>query len=492
MIVSLYTSRVILNVLGVDDFGLYQTVGGVVSLLAFVNGALSVGTSRFLTFELGKNDNEKLKRTFSTVLLSHVFLSVIVVIVAETAGLWVVEHKLVIHPERLNSAIWVYQLSILTSIITITQVPYNASIISHEKMGVYAYASIIEVLLKLLAVYLIALSEWDKLVYYAVLICIIHMGIALYYRFYCIRNFKETRFSYCFDKKIFRAITGYSGWNLLANTSLALTNQGATILINVFFNPSIVASRVIANQVNMAANQFINNFRTAANPQIVKRYAIQDYEGSKSLLLLSTKFSYYLMLMLALPIFVVAEPLLKLWLGQVPTFSVLFLKYAVITSLFQVFDTSLYTALYAKGQIKENALLSPTIEIVAFLFTWLAYYLGYSPIAYSVLLLVAYAIQGIIIKPILLIKIVNYTYKDMMSIFLPCVKVTIAAVILPLTCNAYFGDIINNSLLVALFSVCTSVILVVFSSWYLGMDKANKDQLIEIVRAKLQNKIGTI
>lgn len=485
MLVSLYTSRVILQILGVDDFGIYQTVGGVVTLLSFVNGALATGSSRFLTYELGTRDEKKLKQTFSSVLTVHILLALIIVLVAETAGLWFVYNKLVIEPERMEAAIIAYHLSILTAIITITQVPYNASIISHEKMSIYAYLSIIEVSLKLGIVYLLQIGNWDKLKLYAVLLCIIQIGIALFYRFYCTIHFKETRYKFEWNRKIIKNVLGYSGWNLLANTAIALNNQGATILINMFFSPAIVTSRAIANQVNMAASQFINNFRTAANPQIVKRYAAGDFEGSKNLLLSSTKYSFYLMLLLGIPIIVSSESLLKLWLGVVPDYAVVFLQLSIITSFFQVFDTSFYTGLYAKGQIKENALTGPTIGFLIFPFIYLLFKIGCSPISLAWCLLVYAALLGLIQKPILLVKIAQYQWADIYSVFIPCAKVALSATIVPICLIYFLKSSPENSILINLSISFISFISTAISIWFLGLNSEIKSFLIAKIRNKL-------
>lgn len=486
MVVSLFTSRVILQALGVEDYGIYQTVGGVVAMLSFINGALSTGSSRFLTFELGTGDFRKLKRTFSSVLTIHIALSVIVVLLAETIGLWFVYNKLVIPPERLNAAVITYHASIISVVFSITQVPYNASIISHEKMSIYAYASIIEVVLKLAIAYCVVFTKFDNLIVYAFLLCVVHIGMTLYYRWYCVRHFVETRFEFYYEKGIIKQVLGYSGWNMFANMAIALNNQGATILINIFFNPSIVAARAIANQVNMAANQFINNFRTAVNPQIVKRFAAKDYDGSKLLLLRSTEFSYYLMLLLALPICLCAENILSIWLVDVPQYAESFLQLTILASLFHVFDASFYTALYAKGQIKENAMISPTVLFVSFPIVYLMYKCGMSPLAISYAQLVSYAILGLVVKPYLIIKIVGYTKKDILSVFAPCLKVTIIGSAIP--CLLYYCKIVCgiDSALYVLFLIFASVVSVALAAYYFGLDKQMRAKLLLIVRKKIK------
>lgn len=486
MIVSLYTSRVVLEILGVDDFGIYQTVGGVVTMLSFLNGALSTGSSRFLTFELGRNDFDKLKRTFSTVLNAHIILAILIVLIAETGGLWFVYNKLVIPEERMEAAILAYHLSILTAFFNITQVPYSASIISHEKMGIYAYMSIIEAVLKLAVVYALMIGGIDKLKLYALLLCAVQIGIVLFYRYYCNRKFKETHFSFAWDREILKDVLCYSGWNLFANTAIALKNQGATIMLNIFFSPAVVSARAIANQVNMAANQFIQNFRTASNPQIVKKYAAGDFEGSKKLLLVSTTISYYLMLILCLPICLVTEDLLNIWLVEVPDYTVPFLQLTIITSLFQVFDTSFYTALYAKGQIKENALVSPTLGFIAFGTVYVLFKLGFSPLSLSWALFTDYALLGFVIKPFLIIKIVGYTWKDILSVFIPCIKVSIAAVPVPFIFYLYQDTIFSNHILRFVCIVLISVISVAITVWTIGLDNDVKEKMSSIFLRKLK------
>lgn len=486
MLVTLYTSRVILQMLGVDDYGIYQTVGGVAVMLSFISSSLSTAASRFLTYELGKGNEDKLKRTFSTVLAMHVGFAILVVLLAETVGLWFVFNKLHISADRIEAAVFAYHFSILTVVFTFLQVPFNASIISHERMKVYAYLSIMETVLKLLIVYLLVVSDWDKLKLYAMLLCALQVGIAWFYRYYCTHNFVETRCKCSIDKSIMKKVLNYSGWNMWASVAVALNNQGSTILISVFFSPAIVTSRAIANQVNMAANQFVQNFRTAVNPQIVKRYASKNYQGSKSLLLSSTKYSYYMMLALCLPICLVTEPLLKLWLGIVPDYTVIFLQLTLVTSLFQVFDTSFYTALYAKGRIKENALISPTIGFFVFPIVYLLFKCGYSPVVLAWALLMFYALLGVVVKPILLIKIANYTWRDIMCVFIPCIKVTLLSIFLPMIIYSFRYEWLPNKVFCSLVLVIISLLSVAISTWMLGIDQGTRDKLVSLIMRKIK------
>jgi O-antigen/teichoic acid export membrane protein len=484
MIVTLYTSRVVLQVLGVQDYGLYAVVGGVVGMLSFLNGALSSGSSRFLTFELGTGDFEKLSRTFSTLLNSHIILSVGLVILSETIGLWFVYNKLAVPNDRLNAAVWVYHISIFTSVITITQTPYNASIISHEKMNIYAYVSLVEVFLKLGVVYFLQMVSFDKLILYACLISMVTVGIACFYRFYCVWNFRETHYKLILDKNILKSVGGFSGWSLLGNGSVVLNAQGINIITNIFFNSSIVAARVISVQVNMAAMQFIQNFRTAVNPQIIKKYAAADYDGSKKLMLNSTKFSFYLMLLLGLPICILADPLLQIWLGQVPEYSVIFLQLIIIQSLFSVFDRSFIVAIQANGRLRENALVSPIIGIVKFIILYILFEAGFSPVTLSYAGIISSIIIGMIAKPIILCRIVKYPFQEIAQIFMNCFRVTLIAVPIPILINHF----LNKGLINFAITCLLSVVCVLTTVYFAGIDPVMRSKVAAYAQNRLSRK----
>ena len=488
MVISLYTSRVILQVLGVDDFGIYQAVGGIVGFLSFVNSALSAGSSRFITYGLGERNFEKLKKTFNTTLTSHILLALIIIVVAESLGYWLLHHKMIIPPERMDAAVWVFHLSILTVFFTLTQVPYNACIIAHENMKVFAYVSIIEAVMKLLIVYMLLVGNIDKLILYAILHCVLQISIVFFYRIYCTKRYDETHLQLGIDKGIFKEIVGFSGWSLFANSAIALNNQGVLLLLNMFFAPAVVAARSISIQVEMAAYQFMSNFQTATVPQIVKRYAQHDFEGSKVLLLDMTIYSFYLMLLLAVPIFFTAEQLLSLWLGTVPPYTAIFLQIIIIQSLFQVFDTSFYKALYAKGQLRENALLSPTCLFINFVIVYILFKLGCSPVALSWSTMVCYAIIGLIVKPILLIKIVDYKWKDILSVIWPCLKVFVLSLIIPVCVSIYIKGFELSLFCTFAIMAIACLLSVVCVVWFVGLTAEMRLKLLGIVRSKLHKK----
>lgn len=486
MIISLYTSRVILQVLGVDDYGIYQAVGGIVGFLSFINNALATGSSRFITYGLGEGNAEKLKNIFATTFTGHVILAILIVIVAETIGLWFLHNKMVIPPDRLYAAEWVFHLSIMIAFFTLTQVPFNACIIAHERMTVYAYISIVEAVLKLIIVYLLTIGDIDKLILYALLLCLLQVGIVIFYRFYCVHHFVEARMRLYIEKGIFREILGFSGWSLFASSSIALNSQGILVLLNMFFSPAVVAARSISIQVNMAATQFMTNFQTAAVPQIVKRYASNDYDGSKQMLLDTAKFSFFLMMLLSIPICFSAKELLSLWLGVVPPYTVIFLQLIVIQSLFQVFDTTFYYALYAKGQLRENALISPTFGFVRFPIVYLLFRLGYSPVSLSWASLITYALQGLLIKPFLVVKIAGYKWSDVFSVFKPCFLVSIAAVPIPFAVMLLMRSCCQYEVVSFLVMVFVAVLSVVVSVWLLGLDAKMKKMVENYIREKVR------
>lgn len=486
MIISLYTSRVILQVLGINDFGIYQAVGGIVGLLSFLNSALSAGTSRFLIYELGTGNKEKLKNTFSTTLTVHIILSLIIVLLGETLGLWYFNTKMVISADRFSAAAWVFHLSMLTAIISIVSVPFNSAIIAHERMKIFAYIGVVDAILRLAIVFLLTSGNIDKLILYAVLLLLLQLSLFIFYVLYCKLSFNESKVNFFFiDKKLFKEIFSFSGWGIIAGSAIALNTQGILLLLNYFFTPSVVAARAVSLQVYSAANLFVSNFRTAANPQIVKKLAAGDIVGSHNLLLQSTKFSYYLMLLLCLPICLLASPLLNLWLIEVPDYAVPFLQLVIIQSLFQVFDTSFYTALYAVGRIKENALISPMISLLSFPIVFVLFKMGASPLALSWISIIVFAIAGFLLKPMLIVKIADYSWSEIFSMMRICLIVTLMAVPMPLI-TFILLDVDHNIGHFGLVLV-TSVVSVCLAVWYFGMTAGMKQTLLIILKARYQS-----
>ena len=488
MFISLFTSRVILQKLGVDDYGLYQAVGGIVGFLSFINGALSTGSSRFLTYALGEGNIEKLKKTFSTTLSIHILIALLVVIIGETAGLWFLNNKMVIPADRLDAAFFVFHMSILTAVFTITQVPYNALIISHERMTVFAYISIVEIFAKLLICYMLILGSYDRLMLYAALLFIVQTCIMLFYRFYCTHHFEESHFSFSVDKCIFKNIASFSGWSMFANVSIALNSQGILLLLNNFFAPAVVASRAISLQVNGIVNQFVNNFRTAVNPQITKRLAMGDLGSSKKLLLESTKVSFFLVYIIGLPIIFCADRLIKIWLGITPDYSVPFLQLIIVQNFFDVFNISFYQALYAKGRIRENAIISPLTGFIRFPIVYYLFKQGYSPLVLSYMSVLSFIILGLLIKPYLIVKYASYKWKEIINILIPCFNVSILSLITPLLSFFYIYPNIDSDIIAIIIQTLITIISVAVCVWCIGINDSLKKYIIDSVMLRIQRR----
>lgn len=353
MLVSLYTSRVILNTLGIVDFGINNVVGGVIAMLGFLTGSLSAASSRYITFDLGKGDMDVMKRTFGNIKSIHYLLAGIILILGETIGLWFITTQLQIPSERATAAFWVYQFSILSSMMGVISVPYNATIIAHEKMGAFAYISIVDALLKLLIVYILVVTPYDKLIFYAFLLFCIQLFDRVIYFVYCSKYFEESHAKCCYDKNLFKEIFAFAGWTMNGNLAVIGFTQGLNIILNVFFGPVVNAARGIAVQVQTVCQGFCSNFQMALNPQLTKNYAQGNLEIMHSLLIKSSKFSFYILFFIAMPLMFEAHFVLKFWLGIVPDYTVNFLRLILIFGLTYTISNPLIVSVHATGNLKK-------------------------------------------------------------------------------------------------------------------------------------------
>ena len=380
MLVSLYTTRVILNTLGVIDDGIYNVVGGVVGMFTFLRGTLSGATSRFITFELGRDDKERLHKTFSAALLVHIILAVALVVVLETAGLWYVNHKLNVPEDRLFAAKVVYHLSVFAILFNVTQVPYSASIIAHEKMSVFAYISILEVVLKLLICYAIVVSPFDKLITYAGLVLVVTIGIQMIYRVYCIRHFEECHMTKITQMGVLKPILSFSAWDLFGNFSNMARDQGVDIIMNYFFGPAINSAAGKAGTICNAVNGLANNFLTAIKPPIVKAYSMGDIKRMEGLMIDASKYSYVCLMLFAAPFFFESKFVIDLWLKNPPDYAEVFcsvdLGLAVLTSMF----LPLVYAITASGRIRFMSVVNGTIWLTVVPISYFMFKAGGAPI----------------------------------------------------------------------------------------------------------------
>lgn len=482
MTVSLYTQRVVLDKLGASDYGIYAAVGGVVAMLGFLNGTLSTGTSRFLTFELGKGNIDRLKNTFSTAFYSHLILSGIVAVILLTGGIWFVEHKLIIPADRINAAVWVLVISVFTTFVSITQVPYSSVIIAHENMSIYAYIGLFEAAAKLGIVYLLSLAPWDKLIFYAVLIAMVQITVAMFYRFYCIHHYYESHLQKRFDKPIFKDMMSYSSWSLIANISQVLGTQGLTVVMNMFFNPVIIAAQQIGNQINAAIYQFRSSFITAINPQIIKLYAVGEYSESRKLTLETSIYVFDLMLLLSLPLIVLMEPILNLWLVEVPEYAVIFGQWILGANLFGTYALMLYTPMMASGRLKENSYASVFVTVFGVVALYFILKAGGSVMWVQYLTLATTLLYSYVVKPIIVCKYIpDYKWTDLFINTWQMVKVSIFPVILSIIIY-FFWPVSNLGILVIQALVIMGTVGV---SALAFMDKLMRQKLLNIAKTKL-------
>ena len=382
-IVGLYTSRVVLNTLGVTDYGIYNVVGGIISMAAFLNSAMVASSQRFLSFELGKCDKERLKRVFCTSINIHAAICLIAFLLAETIGLWFVNAKLVIPAERMIAANWVYQASILTFMINVMSVPYNSAIVAHEKMSAFAYISILDVILKLLIVYMLLVIPFDKLIIYSILMICVTILIRLCYTIYCKRKFEECTYHLIIDKLLFCEMFSFAGWSIIGNLGFSFKNQLSNIILNLFFGPTVNAARGVAMQVSAHVKTFAHSFTMALNPQITKQYAAGNIDASRQLVYAGSRYTFYLLMLISIPVMINIDYILYLWLGIVPEFTSQFVVFTIITSLIYAMSECVTKAIQATGRIKWFQIGVSIIMLSELPIAWALLELGYPP--YSVM-----------------------------------------------------------------------------------------------------------
>ena len=477
LLVSLYMSRVILQVLGVSDYGIYQVIGGLVAMFGVLSTALSAAISRFITFEIGSGNKEKLCRVFSTSVIVQFIIAFIVLLVAEVIAIWFIQTQMQIPEGRMIAAQWVLHCSLITFCINLVSVPYNACIIAHEHMKAFAYISILDVLLKLVVCFCIFISPVDKLIFYAVLLTIEAVIIRIIYSFYCHRHFEESRSKLIFDKVIFRDMLSFSGWNFFNNANGILNNQGVNMLINVFFGVTVNAARGIAVQVENAVLQFVNNFTVAINPQITKSYATGDMERMYNLVCRGAKFSYFAMLLMALPIVCEAEKILNIWLTVVPEHTVIFVQLSLVLGVFDCVGASGYTACAATGKMKRYALILTPIGLLEFPLTWVFFLIG-APVVSTYYLYIFVKFLVVMARLFLLRDMVGLSpIVFIKNVFCPIVLTTLVAV-LPSILVIYFFP---QSLWRLFVSVIVALSAVSFASLYVGMTVGERQIIMERV-----------
>lgn len=447
--VNLYAARVVLEVLGSIDYGLYYAVFSVVGLLSFLNGTLSGGTSRFITYELGKGNPDQLKLTFDTTLVAHGLLAGIILFLGETIGLWYAYNVLVVPPQRLHAALIVYQISVASTILTIIQVPFTAEIIAHERMNIYAYIGIYEAIAKLIVVYLLLNTGFDKLIFYAWLQLYVAISVTAFNVYYSLTKFNEVSFKLSFDRNIFKSIVKFSGWNIIANISETLMSQGVIMLYNLFFLPVVVAAQAISNQISHALSNLVNNVRQAVNPQVIKLYADQQHEESKRLTLTSAEYIFYILLLVGVPCIMIMPQLLSIWLVKVPEYAVAFARLIIAQQIIGNFSAAFYTPMLAANKIAKNSIASIVLCVFQFVVLWVLFHYGFGPLWARYLGILSAITFSLFVKPYILWKDINYSLKDIYTCIGKCMIILCIVIIT----NILLLKLIPNN------SLTTSVIL---------------------------------
>lgn len=485
MLVSLFTSRVILNTLGATDYGIYNVVGGIVTIVSFLNSALGASTSRFLTFALGEKNIQKQKSTFGACLNLHIGIALLVLILGETVGLWFFYEKMVIPDERMVAAFWVYQFSILTTMVSFTQVPYNASLIAHEEMSIYAYVGLYEAISRLIIAYLITISPIDKLVFYGLLLLINTIVVQLFYRWYAVKHFEECRFSLVKDKVLYKRLLSYGGWDLFGNLALVCQGEGVNLLLNVFFGPVVNAARAIAFQIQGAVTQFVSNFMTAVRPQVIKNYAEGNVDKMYTMTFYAAKFSYILMLALVVPIIYEIRFILGIWLGDaVPDETALFVVIVLMTYTWRTFHIAALMPYHAIGKIKTGNVTIGSLMIATLPIGYVLFKCGCP--AYSVFLAIfAVEIVGMFAIYWLIHRYEYFPYKYVFTkILMPCGLVTIFTIIVP----AFITHLMNDGWARLIIVGISTEFSLLLSALYLGLNKEERTRIFSFIKNKFSHQ----
>lgn len=480
MLISLYTSRVVLEILGVVDFGIYNVISGVVILFSFINNALVLATQRYLNVELGRGNEDSVRKVFSASLVIHVFFALILIIVGETIGLWFVMHFLSIPGDRWVAALWVYQFAIFTAAINLIRAPYNAVIIACERMSFFAYISVIEAILKLAIVGILVFIAFDKLASYALLLMVVTILITGVYIIYCKRHFAIIRFKLVKERNIYLGLISFSGWNIFGSVANVGTSQGISIILNMFFGVIVNAAMGIANQVNVAIYNFVSNFQVAFTPQLMKSYAAGDKPYFMNLIIRSSKYSFFLLFIIALPVYICINELLSIWLTDVPEYANVFCRWMLIYSLLDAIQCPLWTSVQATGKIKNYQIVMSVIILANLPLCWIAMKLGCSPSTALIIRVVINALSYIV-RVVWLKSIFNFPAKKYFTtVILPCGVIMVIGYFVTNPLAAIFTGWIKI-ISITLLSLVINAVLIFF----IGMDNPERQKTLNFVKKRI-------
>lgn len=478
MIVSLFTSRVILDALGVNDYGIYNVVGGFVLMFNVLCSGLSSTTQRFINFDLGRKNYKELKRTFSSCVHIYFFISVIIVLLSEIFGLWFLEHKMTIPDERLYAAKWVFHIALLTSVFNLISIPYNALIIAHEKMKAFAYISIYEVCAKLLIAYVIYIVPYDKLIFYALLMCLVQFSVRIIYTRYCKQNFKESFLLYKIDYEKIKELYSFAGWAMFGGLASIGFTQGINVLLNMFFGPTVNAARGIAVQVQQTVNSFVLNFQTAVNPRIIKAYASNDIKYMNNLVFLSSKYSFILIFIISLPLFIETHYILLLWLKNVPEYTVIFFRLIICTTIIDGMSNPFMRSADASGNVKLYQFVVGLLLLLIVPISYIILKLGYPP--YSVFIVhLTICVIAFVVRLFIIQKIINYSISEYIKkVLSKVIIISIISPIIPILITYNMSESFYRLLTVTLISISITFSL----SYTIALSKQEKLYVLSKVK----------
>ena len=473
MVIGLYTSRVILDKLGEVDFGIYNVVGGFVTMFAVISGAMTSATQRFLSFEIGKGKEGNVKGIFSTMVYIHLFLALVILFLGEVVGVWFLNAHMNFPVGRYEAANWVFQLSLLVFILNVINVPYNGALIAYEKMSAFAYFSIFDAIFKLAICYVITLTPFDKLIVYAALMALIQIALLLMYFFYCKSKFKECKFTGKFNKEYGRNVGSFVSWNLIGSLAGIAKEQGVNVVLNMFFGPAVHAARGIAYQVLSKLNGFVTNFQMALNPQIIKNYASGELEKMYKLVCRGAKLSYLLLLTLSLPIVIESSLILNLWLKEVPTYTVIFLQITIFTALLNTLSNPLIITMHATGKVRDYQIVVGLLSLLTLPLVYVALKMGAAP---YMAMIIAFLVEFIchFVRLYMLVRSIRFPMINFLrEVTLRVLIITVLSLVLPVLTYQLVDTVFLRFTMVCILSFMSTIVL----GYYLGFNKADRNML---------------
>lgn len=485
MAIGLYTSRVVLNTLGISDYGIYNVVGGIITMLSFLNAGMVQSSQRFISYELGRKDINRLKLVFSTSVTIHATIAIIAFILAETVGLWFVNTQLNIESDRMVAANWVYQCSILTFMVNVISVPYNACIVAHERMSAFAYISILEVILKLIIVYILLLSSYDKLIVYAVLVLLVSVLIRYCYTLYCKRNFEECIFQLHFDKILFKDMFSFAGWSVIGNLGFSFKDQVSNVILNIFYGTTLNAARGIGMQVSNIVNTFSGNFSMAITPQITKQFAAGNVDESQKLVYVGSRYTFYLLTLITIPVIINSDYILKLWLGTVPEYTSYFLILSLLASLLYAVSGCVTVAIQATGNIKLFQIGISILMLLELPAAYLLLYWGYPPYSVMYPTIITYT-TAIFFRFYLIRHMVSgYSFRYyILKVLIPCLFIFTLSWS---TCHVING-LFETGFMSLIYISLISVTVISFFIYLLGMDVSERAYVMKNIKKIVKRK----